>query len=311
LPLALGTFAILVLFMVLPAFDPLAYVRTDMGSRSALPLPMDMGGGASPSRQPGDVGPMDQETSQTAPPADHGGSRTPSATAHAGTAGVPSTGHASGPTPAGAHGTDQAGQMDAGGMTDERAKSRLEQRLTVATGYVATGLLALTLLVGPANLLLRRRNPVSSYLRRDAGMWTAGFSIVHVFFGLQVHSAGQLSALLAYFVGADGSPLLNSFGLGNWTGLLATVIVVVLLTISSDLALRILKAPRWKWLQRLNYATFALVVLHAFFYGALLRVTSPFTVLLLLSVIAVSAGQALGIWLWRRRHPPTPTLTAA
>jgi hypothetical protein len=33
-------------------------------------------------------------------------------------------------------------------MTDERAKSRLDQRLTVATGYVATGLLALTLLVG-------------------------------------------------------------------------------------------------------------------------------------------------------------------
>ena len=95
------------------------------------------------------------------------------------------------------------------------------------------------------------------------------------------------------------------------TGLLAIVIVAGLLTISSDLALRTLKAPTWKWLQRLNYATFALVVLHAFFYGALLRVTSPFTVLLLLSVIAVSGGQALGIWLWRRRHAPTPTLTAA
>jgi sulfoxide reductase heme-binding subunit YedZ len=196
-------------------------------------------------------------------------------------------------------------------MTDERAKSRLDQRLTVATGYVATGLLALTLLVGPANLLLRRRNPVSSYLRRDVGMWTAGFSVVHVFFGLQVHSAGQVSAFLAYFVAADGSPLLNNFGLGNWTGLLAIVIVAGLLTISSDLALRILKAPTWKWVQRLNYATFVLVVLHAFFYGALLRVTSPFTVLLLLSVIAVSAGQVLGIWLWRQRHPPTPTLTAA
>ena len=302
----------LVLFVTLPAFDPLAYVRTDMSSSSALPRAMDMGGGgASPSRQPGDFGAMDHGASQTAPPADHGGSRTPSPTAHAGTAGASSTGHASGPTPAGAHGTDQAGQMDAGGITDERAKSRLDQRLTVATGYVATGLLALTLLVGPANLLLRRRNPISSYLRRDAGMWTAGFSVVHVFFGLQVHSAGQLSGFLAYFVAADGSPLLNSFGLGNWTGLLAIVVVAGLLTISSDLALRTLKAPTWKWLQRLNYATFALVVLHAFFYGALLRVTSPFTVLLLLSVIAVSAAQALGIWLWRRRHPPTPTLTAA
>ena len=40
---------------------------------------------------------------------------------------------------------------------------------------------------------------------------------------------------------------------------------------------------------------------HAFFYGALLRVTSPFTLLLVLSIIAVFGGQAVGIWLWRRR----------
>jgi sulfoxide reductase heme-binding subunit YedZ len=301
LPLAVASTAMLVLFMTLPAFDPLAYARADMGSHSVVPRPMDMSGGASSSRQPGDVGTTDHGAGQTAPPEAHGGSRTPPATDHAGTAGA-STGHTSGPTPAGAHGSDQAGQMAGGEMTDERAKSRLDQRLTVATGYVATGLLALTLLVGPANLLLRRRNPISSYLRRDAGMWTAGFSVVHVFFGLQVHSAGQLSGFLAYFVAADGSPLLNSFGLGNWTGLLAIVIVVGLLTISSDLALRTLKARTWKWLQRFNYATFALVVFHAFFYGALLRVTSPFTVLLLIAVIAVSFGQALGIWLWRRRQ---------
>lgn len=61
-------------------------------------------------------------------------------------------------------------------MTDRRARSRFDKRLTVATGYVATGPLGLTLLIGPANLLLRRRNPISSYLRRDVGMWTAGFS---------------------------------------------------------------------------------------------------------------------------------------
>jgi sulfoxide reductase heme-binding subunit YedZ len=79
------------------------------------------------------------------------------------------------------------------------------------------------------------------------------------------------------------------------------VIVIGLLAISSDLALRRLKAGRWKWLQRLNYVLFALVVAHAFFYGALLRVTSPFTLLLGLSVLAVFVGQAVGVWLWRRR----------
>jgi DMSO/TMAO reductase YedYZ heme-binding membrane subunit len=99
--------------------------------------------------------------------------------------------------------------------------------------------------------------------------------------------------------------LTNSFGLANWTGLAGLVIVAGLLSVSTDRALRELKANRWKNLQRLNYALFALVVLHAFFYGALLRVTSTFTLLLLAIVIAVLAGQLVGIWLWRRRYVHT------
>ena len=201
-------------------------------------------------------------------------------------------------------------QMDHGGGQPTGLPLRFDlpgrismSQLTVATGYLALGLLGLTLLIGPANLLLRRRNPVSSYLRRDVGMWTAIFSVVHVFFGLQVHD--ELRNFLNYFFAPDGRVLANSFGLGNWTGLAATVVVVGLLALSSDVALRKLKAGPWKWLQRLNYALFALVVAHAFFYGALLRMESPYTLMLFLSVIVVLVGQALGIWLWRRRHART------
>jgi sulfoxide reductase heme-binding subunit YedZ len=201
-------------------------------------------------------------------------------------------------------------QMDHGGGQPAGLPLRFElpsrismSRFTVATGYVAFGLLGLTLLIGPANLLLRRRNPVSSYLRRDVGAWTAIFSVVHVILGFQVHRRG-LFGFLAYFVAA-GRPLTNSFGLGNWTGLAALVIVVGLLAISTDGSLRELKARRWKNLQRLNYALFTLVVLHAFFYGALLRMTSPFTRLLFMIVIAVFVGQAVGIWRRRRRDART------
>jgi sulfoxide reductase heme-binding subunit YedZ len=177
-------------------------------------------------------------------------------------------------------------------------------RFTTATGYVALGLLALTLLIGPANLLLRRRNPVSSYLRRDVGTWTAIVSVIHVIAGFFVHGppAPLGERILHYFFAPDGAPLTNTFGWGNWTGLAATVIVVGLLAISSDAALRKLKARTWKNLQRLNYALFALVIAHAIFYGALLRVTSISTRLLGLIVIAIFIGQMVGVWLWRRRH---------
>ena len=180
-------------------------------------------------------------------------------------------------------------------------------QFTTATGYIALGLLALTLLIGPANLLLRKRNPLSNYLRRDVGTWTAIASVIHVIAGFFVHGhPGPLSErILRYFFASDGSPLTNTFGLGNWTGLAATVIVVGLLAISSNAALRTLKAGPWKWLQRLNYALFVLVIAHAIFYGALLRVTSPSSLLLGLTVIAVFVGQVVGVWLWRRRHAQT------
>lgn len=212
-------------------------------------------------------------------------------------------------------GGDHTGPMGHGGdhtgpSPDQMRHRSFIRQFTVATGYVALGLLGLTLLIGPANLLLRRRNPVSNYLSRDVGTWAAIFSVVHVIFGLQVHGSGKISDFLHYFVAPDGSPWTNSFGLANWTGLAALVIVVGLLAISSDAALRKLKARSWKRLQRLNYALFALVILHAFFYGALLRVTSPFTLLLGLSVIAVFVGQAVGVWLWRRRYARTAATVA-
>jgi len=172
---------------------------------------------------------------------------------------------------------------------------------TIATGYVATTLLALTLLIGPANLLLRRRNPVSSYLRRDLGTWTAIFSVVHVIVGFQVRGDGGTFGFVDFFM-AEGRPLVDSFGLGNWTGLAALVVVAGLLALSTDRSIRELKAERWKNLQRLNYTLFGLVVLHAVCYGALSRPASAFTLLLLSTVIAVLSGQALGIWLHRRRR---------
>jgi sulfoxide reductase heme-binding subunit YedZ len=304
-PLALASAAAFLLFMSLPLFDPQAYPRSDMMA-GALPQPI---GGAG--------GPMAHEAAATPAPG-HGAIQTPAPGHSAGP--TPAPRHGAGDAPPASHGADPAPSAHVGPGPGALQDRFTTARLTTATGYVATGLLALTLLIGPVNLMLRKRNPVSSYLRRDVGAWTAGLSVIHVIFGLQVHGGGQLSGFLAYFIAPDGTPLLNSFGLGNWTGLGGSVIVVGLLAISSDFALRSLKSGTWKWLQRLNYALFALVIAHAFFYGALVRMTSPFTVLLITSVIAVLVGQAVGVGLYRARHvrrtedmsarvTPTPTRT--
>jgi sulfoxide reductase heme-binding subunit YedZ len=271
LPLAVASAVVLVLFMSLPRLDASKYAQADIFSGT---FPRDFpagqtgqhGGGQRPQQEGGGHQPPQQGGGHQ-PPQQHGGGQAPSVS----------------PT---------------GEEVEERSVRR---RLTTATGYVALALLALTLLIGPANLLLRKRNPVSSYLRRDVGAWTALFSGVHVIVSLTVHGSGQISHFIDFFV-ADGSPLTNSFGLGNWTGLAGLVVVAGLLALSSDAALGKLKAKNWKRLQRLNYVLFALVIVHAFFYGALLRETSPYTILLGVSVIAVAVGQGVGIWLFRRRY---------
>lgn len=275
-PLALAIAVVHVLFMSLPLFDANVYPHADIFS------------GTFPQEQ-GEVGPMGHGGGQTGP-TDHDPGQIPR---HDGEGQTGPMNHGGDPSP---------------GLTpspDEIGSRPFIRRFTVGTGYIALGLLGLTVLIGPGNLLLRRRTPVSSYLARDVGTWAAIFSVVHMIYGLQVHGSGQLRNFLDYFVAPDGSPLTNSFGVGNWTGLAALVIVAGLLAISSDAALRKLKARTWKRLQRLNYALFVLVTLHAFFYGAVLRTASPFTLLLLLIVITVFVGQAAGVCLWRRRHART------
>src|SRR5918996_1340953 len=271
LPLALGSTVVLVLFMTLPRFDASKYSPGDIFSGT---FPKDFPAGQSGRMQHGD--------SQTPPP-QGGGHQIPKEKLEQ----IPEQ-----------HRAQIPGLSPTSEEVDDRSFWR---RLTTASGYVALALLALTLLIGPANLLLRRRNPVSSYLRRDVGAWTALFSGVHVVVSLKVHGSGRLGDFVHFFV-VDGNPLTNSFGWGNWTGLAALVVVAGLLALSSDAVLRKLKARNWKQLQRLNYVLFALVIVHAFFYGALLHVTSPYTILLGLVVIAVVAGQLIGIWLYRRRY---------
>lgn len=243
------------------------------------------GGGQPGGGQPGG---LFDHGSGGAPPFDHGGGQ-PSA---------PPTGQS-------------GGQSSHAGDPDTVLTMR---RLSTATGYLALGLVGLTLLIGPANLLLRRATPVSSYLRRDIGIVAAITSIVHVVFGFLVkHGDGEI--LSYFFAPGDRSRVLtSSFGLANWAGLFAVVIVAGLAAISSDFALRKLKARRWKKIQRLNYLLFALVIVHALLYGALWRETSPYTVLLGVSVIVVLVGQAVGVRLWRRRNARTtagPTPAAA
>lgn len=158
-------------------------------------------------------------------------------------------------------------------------------RLSLATGYVGLVLLGFTFCTGALNVLNRRRNPVSSDLRRDAGIWCGIISLTHVVIGLQVH----MGNMLLYFFREVGSlrevrPRFDLFGFANYTGLVAALFIVLLLLLSNDFSVRRLGPKRWKFLQRWNYAVFALVLIHSIAYQ--ITESRQFLHLLLFGLIA-------------------------
>lgn len=152
-----------------------------------------------------------------------------------------------------------------------RPDAGLAHVLTIGLGYVALGFGAATLLVGPLWLLRQRRNPVNIDLRRDVGIWTGITGLAHVVFGLQIHLGGRF--LLYFFEPRpDGYRLLtNLFGLSNWIGAVATVILAGLLLLSNDISLRWLRGARWKFLQRFNYLLFVTVLAHTVGYQVVVQ----------------------------------------
>lgn len=140
--------------------------------------------------------------------------------------------------------------------------------VSMATAYTSLGLLAVTLIIGPVNVLRGSRNPVSTDLRRDVGIWTALTAVVHVGVGLQVHLRGRMAQYFLYPPDPDRLVPLryDAFGIANWSGLAAALILLALLLTSNDRSLRALGAARWKGLHRTVYACVGLVVLHGLLY---------------------------------------------
>lgn len=116
-----------------------------------------------------------------------------------------------------------------------------------ATAYPAFALLAVTLLLGPWNLIRRRTNPISSDLRRDIGIWAAILCIVHTVVGQCVHLRGRPWLYYVYGPQEHHRGVRHDvFGLANYTGAVSTLVLIALFATSNDWSLRKLHTRTWK-----------------------------------------------------------------
>lgn len=173
--------------------------------------------------------------------------------------------------------------------------------LSMATGYTGLVLLAITLLTSPLKVIRKLPNPVSDDFTRDIGIWAAIVSIAHVVFGLQRHFTGRM---WLYFLNEGiNFPYIRMdlFGTANHTGLIATIILIVLLATSNNRILSALGVKSWKRLQRWNYGLFALVLLHSGLYQVIVDRSSPYPYILAVIGIMVITIQLSGFFV-RRSH---------
>jgi sulfoxide reductase heme-binding subunit YedZ len=164
----------------------------------------------------------------------------------------------------------------------------------MATAYAGLIFLAVSLWIGPWNVLRRQPNPVSSDLRRDVGIWTGILAIAHTVIGLTVHLRGRM--WMYFFKRLHPLELQKTqFGFANFTGLLAALLFVVLLGISNDVSLRTLGIRRWKFVQRWAYVALGLTVAHGIAYQLVEKRRLPWVFLFTALILFVIGGQVLGI----------------
>jgi methionine sulfoxide reductase heme-binding subunit len=175
-------------------------------------------------------------------------------------------------------------------------------KLSFSTAYPALVLLAATLLIGPWNAFRKQRMPVSSDLRRDIGLWAGIVGIFHAVVGQNVHLRGRPWLYYVYEHSKHGPRGLRHdlFGFNNFTGLAATIVLIVLFATSNDWYLRRLGTRQWKKMQRWNYVCFALTGAHALGFQIMERQATPFFVTALICVAITGVFQFFGFLLYRR-----------
>jgi sulfoxide reductase heme-binding subunit YedZ len=181
----------------------------------------------------------------------------------------------------------------------------LMQGISISTAYVSLLYFAGALLIGPIYLLLSRKTPISIYLRRDLGIWSAILAVIHTIVGLQVHLGGNF---INYFIYPADKPHIipvryDPFGLTNYLGLVCTIIMIVLLILSNNRALGILGAVKWKRWQRSTYFLLAAIPIHGLVYQILEKRTGLYTMSMLAIIMICTGFQISGIFKYRNKIP--------
>jgi sulfoxide reductase heme-binding subunit YedZ len=169
--------------------------------------------------------------------------------------------------------------------------------VTQSSGYISIIILSISLIIGSLNLLLKNKNPISTYLRRDISIIGGTLAVIHSIAGLFVHLRGKNWQYFLNKTEHGYSMRLDNFGLANYTGLISALIIILLLIISNDYLLKKLNPTKWKNIQRLSYLMFILIIIHCYFYRVVKENLNLIYFFYIPLIAIVATFQMIGVWL--------------
>ncbi len=181
---------------------------------------------------------------------------------------------------------------------------RLHDAASITTAYASLAFLTVALTIGPLNVVRQRPNPTNSYVRRDVGIWAALLGFVHMVLAIGVSMS---NSYLDQFVYVVADPLSESmryalFTAGSVLGFFATLILLLLISLSNDVSLRRFGVRRWKRMHRSSYLGFLVIVVHGIAYQILER-RHPALVLAFGGLVSVAVlCQVTAYWVRRSNH---------
>ena len=191
-----------------------------------------------------------------------------------------------------------------GWVTSTSNESTADQ-LSIATAYICVLLMAVALIVGPLRAYWYGiKTPVNIYLRRDIGIWTAMSGLIHLYLAtIQSMNASYISRYVDInTAGLSESTRGELFLWGSVTAFIVGILLLMLLCLSSNTALRLLGVRWWKRLQRTAYAAFVLTIIHAIMFQMLEKRAIALIILLIAVSLVVVILQSVGFVSVRKKQ---------
>lgn len=169
-------------------------------------------------------------------------------------------------------------------------------QLSIATAYICLLLITVALSIGPLRVLRLGMVSINIYLRRDVGIWAAVAGLAHCVIATKLAMTSEYTN--TYVDVSTGSLSENAraelFLWGSVAAFVIAVLLLILLSVSNQRAMKLLGVRWWKRLQRLAYLALVLTILHGLAFQLIESRSLILIGVLLIALLQVVILQGIG-----------------